>query len=362
MARPSRFSPPGAVLLACLLCGVGASPAAAEKLAGRAVLVSPVQGAEAQPFLQGRFAGTTYETDAALQVSRDGKAITSAGRGSFIKANNLYCGKRRSIALVPPGQRVAVDSERRFSIRRQTRGFTLLAHGRFVSAHTARLVFRVRPARAFRCEPGPKVVRLHRKGAPPFSGCRSQPAKTLLQSDDARIFNQGSIFYGYYFRPVAYGCLFSTDKRFYLGMDDPASPIGDGDSSDARHFQLAGPYTAYVLHYLGAVIGSDEVSVVDLRDGSSVAPGWNGDRVITPGLGGPRIVRSLVLKDNGSVAWIQNDYYTHEEQLWAHDALGDHKLDSAPERDKSRPITALALTGSTLTWLHDGEPRSATLN
>lgn len=318
-----------------------------------AVLILPGQGAQAQPLPQGRFAGTTYETDAALQVSRDGKAITAASGGSLIKVNDLAdCRKRRSIALVRPGRRVAVDSERRFSIRRQTSGFTLRAHGRFVSAYTARLVFRVRPAKAFPCEPGPKVVRLHRKGAPPFSGCGSQPAKTLLQNDDARIFNQSKIFYGYYFRPVAYGCLFSVDKRFYLGMDDPASPIGHSDSSDAEDFQLAGPYTAYVLDYLGAVIGTDQLNVVDLRDGTR----------ITPGPDRPHQVRSLVLKDNGSVAWIQNDYYDHEEQVWAHDALGDRQLDSAPARDNSRPITTLELTGSTLTWLHDGEPRSATLH
>ena len=318
------------------------------------MLLFPGQGTEEQPVPQGRFAGgTAWKTDAALQVSRDGKAITSTGGGSFIKVNDLAgCRKRRLIALVRRGRRVAIDSEGRFSIRRQTSGFTLRAHGRFLSPYTARMVFRVRPVRAFPCEPGPAVVRLHRKGDPPFSGCRSQPAKTLLQNDDARIFNQRKIFYGYYFLPVAYGCLFSVDKRFELGLDDPSGATGNSDSSDARDFQLAGTYTAYVLSYVGAVIGSDQVNVVDLRDGTRV----------TPSSPQPMIVRELVLKDNGSVAWIQNSYDSKEEEVWTHDALGDRKLDSAPPRDNARPITSLTLTGSTLSWLHDGEPRSATLH
>lgn len=317
------------------------------------MLLLPGQGTAEEPVPQGRFAGTTGRTDAALQVSRDGKAITSAGGGSFIKVNDLAgCRRRRSIALVRPRRRVALDSEGRFSIKRRTSNFTLRAHGRFLSPYTARLVYRVRPVRAFSCEPGPKVVRLHRRGAPPFSGCRSQPADTLLQNDDARIFNQRKIFYGYYFRPVAYGCLFSVDKRFELGLDDPEAPTGDSESSDARDFQLAAPYTAYVLSYVGAVMGSDEVNVVDLRDGTRV----------TPSSPRPMIVRSLVLKDNGSVAWIQNSYDSKEEEVWAHDALGDRKLDSAPARENSRPITSFALSGSTLSWLHDGEPRSAALH
>ena len=73
-------------------------------------------------------------------------------------------------------------------------------------------------------------------------------------------------------------------------------------------------------------------------------------------------MRSLLLKDNGSVAWIQSSYYDREEQVWAHDALGDHKLDSAPAGDNAGPITDLKLTGATRSWLHDGEPRSATLH
>jgi hypothetical protein len=84
--------------------------------------------------------------------------------------------------------------------------------------------------------------------------------------------------------PGAYGCLFSVDKRFELGLDDASQATGNSDSSDVRDFQLAGPYTAYVLSYLGAVIGSDQVNVVDLRDATRLRPS-------SPQ---PTIVRSLV--------------------------------------------------------------------
>lgn len=334
--------------------GVGALTMRTALLVAALLIAEPASGA--QPLRQARYAGAAGQIVAAVQVSRGADALTSARGGSHLKVNSLafdpVCLKRPYLALVGRGRRVPVDRSGRFSIRRRFDGNTLRAHGRFLTPYTARLVFRVRPASGFPCEPGPQVVMLHPEGVdPPFSGCRSQRATTLLENEDARIFNQRKVFYGYYFVPVAYGCLFSVNKRFELGLDDPVAPTGDSESSDARDFQLAGPYTAYVLQYIGAVMGGDVVSVVDLRDGTRV----------TPGSGGPVVVRSLVLKDNGSIAWIQNDHYSREEQVWVHDALGDRKIDSAPARESSLPITSLQLADSVLTWLHDGERRSATL-
>ena len=330
-----------------------------------ALLLATEPAVAAKPVRAGRYVGTAGQIVAAVQVSRGADALTSARGGSYVKVNSLafdrVCLKRPSVAMVARGRRVRVDRGGRFSIRRRFDGNTLRAHGRFLTSYTARLVFSVRPASGFPCEPGPQVVMLHPEGVEPtFSGCRSQGAKTLLESEDARIFNQRKIFYGYYFRPVAYGCLFSTNKRFELGMDDPEAPTGDADSSDARDFQLAGPYTAYVLSYVGAVMGSDVVNVVDLRDGTRLVPASDGLGPLD--VSTPRLVRGLVLKDNGSVAWVQNSSYSHEEQLWAHDALGYRKLDSAPPRVDSPPIASLQLQGSTLTWLHDGEPYTATLH
>jgi len=330
---------------------------------GLAALLATQPATGAQPIRHKRYVGNAGQIVASVQVGREGE-LTGRGR-SYVKVNSLAfgpeCLKRPRVALVGRGRRVSVDRRGRFSIVRRFAGNVLRAHGGFLTPYTARLVFRVRPASGFPCEPGPRVVMLHPRGVdPPFSGCREQPAKTLLESADARIFNQRKVFYGYYYRPVAYGCLFSMDRRFELGLDDPSPPTGDAGSSDATDFQLAGPYTAYVLSYLGAVQGSDVVEVVDLRDGARLLP--RSDEPSPPDVRTPRIVRGLVLKDNGSVAWVQDSLFSEEAQLWAHDALGYRKLDSAPQQTGSRSITSLQLTGSTVTWLHDGEPRSATLN
>jgi hypothetical protein len=329
-------------------------------LAGLSV-AQPASGAK--PLRRGHYAGAAGQIVSAVHVSANGRTLTSAG--SYVKVNSLVfgpeCVARPRVALVDRGRRVRVDRRGRFSIVRRFDGNVLRAHGRFLTPYTARLVFRVRPASGFPCDPGPLVVMLHPRGVdPPFTGCREQTATTLLASADARIFDQRKVFYGYYYRPVAYGCLFSVGKRFELGLDDPDPPTGDADSSDAGDFHLAGPYTAYVLSYLGAVQGSDVVEVVDLRDGSRLVP--RSDEPSPPDVAAPRLVRGIVLKDNGSVAWIQNSSFSQEEQVWAHDALSYRKLDSAPRGTGSPSITSLQLTGSTLTWLHDGEPRSATLD
>jgi hypothetical protein len=50
------------------------------------------------------------------------------------------------------------------------------------------------------------------------------------------------------------------------------------------------------------------------------------------------------------------------EQIQASDSTGAHTLDSVTEPDGSPPaLTDLTLTGDTLTWEHNGSPRSAQL-
>lgn len=70
---------------------------------------------------------------------------------------------------------------------------------------------------------------------------------------------------------------------------------------------------------------------------------------------------SLVVKGDGSVAWIAQDTETKEGysyQLHVLDREGEHVLASSPEL---APYS-LALTGSTLYWTENGKPFSATLN
>jgi hypothetical protein len=70
----------------------------------------------------------------------------------------------------------------------------------------------------------------------------------------------------------------------------------------------------------------------------------------------------LVLKPNGSVAWIlyrQAWDFSETYEVWKSDA-SDHDglLAAGPDIDPD----ALALDGSTIFWIRAGEPQSATLN
>ncbi len=79
-----------------------------------------------------------------------------------------------------------------------------------------------------------------------------------------------------------------------------------------------------------------------------------------PGRG--RVVTDLVLKPNGSVAWIVDRLAfmgsPHTIDVVAVDSTGRRLLDSGLAVDP----TSLTLTGSTLTWRKGGATKSATLN
>ena len=95
-----------------------------------------------------------------------------------------------------------------------------------------------------------------------------------------------------------------------------------------------------------------------LRDGSifRTAVGF----VDTPGR--PRTVGRLVLKANGSVAWIVDRAAfmgsPRSIDVVAEDATGRRVLDSGVDIDAG----SLTLNGSTLTWQKDGATQSGTLN
>ena len=68
----------------------------------------------------------------------------------------------------------------------------------------------------------------------------------------------------------------------------------------------------------------------------------------------------LELKDNASVAWIARaaPYASDRNPSpWAYDNAGKRRLDTG-----AIELTSLELSGSTLTWVKEGLPRSATLD
>jgi hypothetical protein len=76
-----------------------------------------------------------------------------------------------------------------------------------------------------------------------------------------------------------------------------------------------------------------------------------------------RGVVDLELKENGALAWTVArgswaDPQFSARELWVSDAQGRRMLDRGPGLDTQ----SLTLSGSTLTWVNDGQTRSATLN
>jgi hypothetical protein len=67
---------------------------------------------------------------------------------------------------------------------------------------------------------------------------------------------------------------------------------------------------------------------------------------------------SLELKDNGSIGWINlaPPYTVAPPSVSAYDSLGRRLLDSG-----NIALESLTLSGSTLSWVKDGVPQSATL-
>jgi hypothetical protein len=238
--------------------------------------------------------------------------------------------------------------------------------GRFASAQYARLFYGVRdfPRRRSRdCRATSQRYRnwsaavLYRDGQPPFSGCRSQRAGTLLRTDTGRVFQQLIIKEFSSFVTHVYACLYAIPHhRIDLGRNY--------DDETVRLPRLAGTYVAWwwgVLH------------VMDLREPASV-------RLVdpTPGFGTawPQSASDLVLKPNGAIAWTVCCGPDGNE-LWALDAAGLRLIEPGrrplPTLPPGAPglrlldagprleLESLELTDSTLTWLNGGT-RTAVLD
>jgi hypothetical protein len=120
-------------------------------------------------------------------------------------------------------------------------------------------------------------------------------------------------------------------------------------------------FAGYAVSF-GSISGRlSNVRVTDLRDARVIR---DIQRVSSAAGGfGPNLAEDLVVKDNGSVAWIvlQGKYFDANYRLrevWAEDSTGRRLLDSGSDIDKG----SLTLVGSTLTWVRGGATRSATLN
>jgi hypothetical protein len=215
--------------------------------------------------------------------------------------------------------------------------------GRFVLRDYARVTYSAsKPRRSGRrCRSGRRKVALYENGEPPFRSCRSQRAKDDLRNADGRVFQQyrGGADFGD-FTPYTYACLFSEDERYLLGRN--------WDDESIEIPRLTAPYVAYVSR---ATACCSAVDVRDLRDGALLRSARASETM--PG----QDVTDLVLKANGSVAWIV-DLAPDGVEVVAVDSSGRRLLDSGPDVE----LRSLELNGSTVTWRKAGQTRSANLN
>ena len=158
-----------------------------------------------------------------------------------------------------------------------------------------------------------------------------------------------------------YGCLRSVGERVKV-----EAVYTDIDANHVHTVRVAGRFVAYVdvfeSHYF-----TEETSIesFDIRERE---PRWRSEVAESDGdAGDVAVVKRLLLAKNGAFAYFARRRYEDGteppapwvRQLRARDRPGDtdRLLDSGEGIDRE----SIALSGRTLTWLNDGEGRSATL-
>jgi hypothetical protein len=207
------------------------------------------------------------------------------------------------------------------------------------------------------------------------AGCVAPPGSTTIASSSMAVVTRRSILAPD--APVAsqayMGCLTATGRerfleRFTFESIDDATSVSDaavgGDFAGLVAYQRD-------IHYGGSAY---KVAIFDLSTGT-----------VVPRLGGQKVgcadysyacgseIDSLVVAADGAsavhtsvVQFGTDNVGSQTEQILASDATGIHVLDSGTSTSTNgqQPptvLTALALTDSTLSWQHDGAPRTATL-
>lgn len=163
-----------------------------------------------------------------------------------------------------------------------------------------------------------------RRQAPP---CRPRASHTIAANSTARVYTTSSRFGVSY-----YGCVYSTRRRTLL--DEADHP---------RAVRLAGTSVA-----IATETGSNiEIVVRNLRSGSRLHEDEIGNANFNQS-----VLKALVLKPNGAVAWIvdrvDETVSPSNGEVGRHDSRGRQTVDTAPDGQ----LSSLRLAGSTLTWTH----------
>lgn len=166
----------------------------------------------------------------------------------------------------------------------------------------------------------------------------------------------------------AWGCVYGHNRPYFLG------PLPYGSASGAggvRHETLAGSMVAYEeVSIGGSQSGRSEWRVVvrNLRTGRVLHKVPTGVPLEPePEYVGVGNIVSIVVKSDGAVAWIADDYERSATahgtgppyfDVYASDKLGTRLLSSGSNIGPR----SLALAGSTLYWTQGGKPFSVTLS
>jgi hypothetical protein len=354
------------VLAVCLAVLVFAAPALAGRPTGGAHYFGIPGGATS--------ADGFHKPIGELRVARSGRSVAptkltfSCGSGGREVRVRLFgaSGRRSAVSIGRDGRFTAVGRGGvvLFPVRpgRPGRVGRYRLRGRFLTRGAARVAYTERRLRSRRlvCR---SDMRLYRNGVPPFSGCRSQPATTVLWGDTGRVFwqfalrrnNFGELY------THAYVCLFdSPSKRVDLGEDYAPDDYRE-------KFRLAGSFVAFFRTECPMCMWPQRwIEVRDARDGSLVSE---------PDVQFWTRLTDLALKRSGSVAWTLErlalgpdgypiGYQTpaplviETREVWAVDSHGQRLLDSGPDV----VTNSLELNESTLTWTNGSNTRSATLD
>ncbi len=178
--------------------------------------------------------------------------------------------------------------------------------------------------------------------------CGPASGKTLAADHSARIYaNDGNVF----------GCTRAGNQSFRLGTESVSS------TSEGRvgPIALAGTDVAYGLTYFGVDTISADVIVRRLTDGHVV----RSHAAITGSAGAEfaETVDAIVVKRDGSVAWIAHDRsipsgHSVFSEVEKSDRTSRVLLDKEPSGIR---LDSLRLAGSHLTWDYKATTRSANL-
>jgi hypothetical protein len=161
------------------------------------------------------------------------------------------------------------------------------------------------------------------------------------------------------------GCLLASGQTRLLAT---VYPSNSEQQSGVGPIALAGNYAALANYSRNLHDGSSssEVAVFDVGTGVAV-PGRGGERTgCAVGTGCQSTIDQLVLGSDAVSASHTTDVESScsctTEDIIASDSTGVHTLDTAT-RPETTPteLTNLTLTGDTLSWDHNGVPRSAQL-